>query len=448
MRCIRNGKVCVRMGENVNQRNGTDGSPVNNFYNPETNQCVDPCLVSTGPEAVCYDTDLTCEPVDEWAQLIDDSVWDCSSSAVLFGPQPKIPTKPQSEAERRFVTFKKTTPTVDNVHELLKTLADIYRLAEQQDPAVSRKCRITAAEYVKFALKNGVEKDTLRELVVPFGIHLPIVKSFTIQIGNVVSNYGPGRAAQKITAEVMEEEQHDSRFTDSPVSVSLGDWAIHNGLQGFDISIGTEAIGFLIRIKPDSGLNLGYTVEELSHEGAEQKGYRLFAAANYSVNETIPATVSIVNGEPSNLYVAPHMDGIVVIRNGKPEIFNADRTDIFKVMDETMAQGGTMFQSNLIVHNGTNTVPKDGSSYSADIRRILVTFNDGSYGIVQIDDYIDLYEAGQILTKIPNLVHAVNLDTGGSNVAGYQQEDGSYYHTGETEDYGFPVTSATIVYVK
>lgn len=348
-----------------------------------------------------------------------------------------------------------TDPTKTDVKSRLASLLAIRRAAlAADDGRLARLCQSTAARYVKFAMEHGMDKDDLRTVASKLSIFLPKVKGITMQVGNIASNYSPGSAAAKIWAKVgADTDEHDALFTETPVTVLPHKQPLKGGLERQmlrleDKEYPDNPIGSLIRVPAGASVRAGYVVVKTSHEDAGRRGYALFAAANYSIDETRPATVSIVRGGTQNLYVVPDMDGIVVMRDGKPEILNARNEDIFQLMDDTMDSEGTMFQTNLLIFEGKNIVPEKGTGEDKDQRRLLVTFDDGSYGIVEIHEYVDFYEAAQMVTKIPGLKSAVNLDTGGSDVAGYTTLRGEVVFTGETEDFGGDTSTATVFYVK
>lgn len=334
----------------------------------------------------------------------------------------------------------------------LTQLGALYRKSLANNPILARQSRLMAARYIEQAKKAGIANEFLRDLAQPLGIHLPIVKGIRVSIGNIFGNYAPGKAVQKIVANVgMSDAEHDPVVTDSRVTLGrsqelaagLSRQPIHLDHRNYD-----GPIGEIITVSPSSQARAHYTVHKTSHAKAAQRGYALFTSANYSIDETRPATATIVDGTAHNLYVAPHVDGIVTIKNGQLAIRNAQETDIYAAMEEGLKSGGTLFQSNLLVHHGRNIVPQEGASKDYDVRRVLVTFGDGRYGMIQINEYLNLYELGEVLRKIPGIQSAVNVDTGGSNVAGYRDLDGHYTNLGETDDLGDPVTTATVFYIE
>ncbi len=360
--------------------------------------------------------------------------------------------------KERVQKIAENQPTVSNVFSQLEFLASAYdKGLAQNDAELCRQCQLLASKHVLFAKQNKMQIDEpIKETARRLGVHIPSdSKTFVAQLINVTINYSPSNAAQKIGGSFFEKQYHD-RYAKAHLSTSEHEIKLPGGIQHYNLFLESERvqdnIGEMIHVSADNNVvSAGYTVERFSHQEAAQKGYLVFCAANYSsskVNRPIPATASIVSGKAHNLYVDATMHGIVVMKNGRPEIFDTRENDIHGLMEKSLVSGGTMFQCNLLVKNGGNIVPAQGSSHEVSLRRVLATFNDGSYSIIQINRYVDLYDAGEILAKIADIKNAVNLDTGGSNVAGYRYGDANYQFIGETRNLIGTVTSATMFYVK
>jgi hypothetical protein len=365
--------------------------------------------------------------------------------------------------KRQLQQISNSKPNVSNVKPRLEVLASIYDKGyAHNDAELCRQCQLVASKYVLFAKQNKIIDDSLRNTAKKLGVYIPFIsKSLVLAASNVFFNYNPLHAVTKITSKattkissaVFGDEQHEDLYAGSPIRTSEHEAPLPGGIQHLNLILGSgdseKNIGEMIVVKPENNdVIAGYSVEELSHDDAVQKGFLAFCAANYSIDGTRPATATIMNGDPRNLYVDPKMNGIVVMKNGKPTILNSKDADIYDQMENALISKGTMFQSNLLIRNGKNIVQAAGSSTDKEIRRLLVTFYDNSYGIVQINENVDLYEAGEILEKLPNIKDAVNFDTGGSNVAGYLRADGKpAENTGEKNTI-IKVTSATMFYIK
>ena len=184
------------------------------------------------------------------------------------------------------------------------------------------------------------------------------------------------------------------------------------------------------------------------------KQYLVFSSANYRTDETDletgnwhPATLAIVGGKPFNLFVDPSIDGLVTIKDGKPQISNQkemNEAQVISFVDSSIDNGNTVFQSSLLVFKGKNLVPANASRPSLDNRRVLATFQDGSYGIIQINKHLKLDELSDFLSKIPGIENAVNLDTGGGNLGGFADKNGHYQLFNDTADY----EQAALFYIK
>lgn len=351
--------------------------------------------------------------------------------------------------------------TALNAKPRLEALASIYdKAAAHNDAELCRECQLLASKCILFAKQNKIIDDSFRTAAKKLGVFIPFIsKSFVLSALNTF-NYNPihagtkilSKATTKISSAVFGDDLHEQTGP-GPIRISQHEAPLQGGIQHLNLIFGSdyaeEKIGEMIIVKPENhDVSAGYTVEELSNDKAVTKGYLAFCAANYSIDGTRPATVSIVNGKSFNLYVDPKMNGIVVMKNGKPAILNSKDTDIYDQMETALISGGTMFQTNLLVRNGKNIVQDAGSSPDKEFRRLLVTFYDGSYGIVQIDKFVDLYDAGTILANIPNIKDAVNFDTGGSNVAGYLRADGQPPENMGEKNALITVTSATMFYIK
>lgn len=362
---------------------------------------------------------------------------------------------PLAGEKAEFSRIQKTQPNALTVRKRLEFLASAYEKALQNhDLDFARECQLQAARDIQFAEQNKMNLDALRPIAARLGVHIPTVKSISVSIGNI-NNYTPGHFAQKVIKNVT-ESGHDEYLIGAKIKMVPTHKNLRGGLRHFNIVIPNystiksaqeeeKVIGELIMVPPNAPVSIYYKVQNMTtREIAEKFIPLVFSSANYSINETTPATLSIVNGNPYNLYVSSSMDGLVVIRNGRPEVHNAREEDVFQLAREALSSNGTIFQTHLIVYRGRSIVPENASD-SKDVRRVLVIFNDGSYGIIHFSEYLDLYELGRILEKIPGINAAVNLDTGGSDVSGYHTADWELHQPLEVD----PETSTTaLIYVK
>ncbi|MBU0671489.1 MAG: hypothetical protein KJ732_00505 [Candidatus Margulisbacteria bacterium] len=343
-----------------------------------------------------------------------------------------------------------------NVRSRMEFIVSAYnRALERGDEGFSQRCQILAMDAALFIENNGMNRESFESLFTQVGIHFPRNRGLSVTIGHVAALLvqNPNGTAQKIYSNLTDDE-HNHEYVNAQVQLSATPASLGHGLTSTKLLIQSndndskEFSGILVRVSPDSSAQAGYLVQHMSGPVAAQQGYIVFAAANYSINEDIPASLAIVNGQPANLYQSPTMDGLVVIENGRPRIVSVDDVDVGAIVGQTLSNNGSLFQTNLLIHGGQNIVP-DGASTETDVRRALVTFQDGSYGIVQINEYIDLYEFAGMLSQIPGIREAVNLDTGGSNVGGFVDSSGTYTPFGDGDE-GFPddLSSATFFFVR
>ncbi len=118
-------------------------------------------------------------------------------------------------------------------------------------------------------------------------------------------------------------------------------------------------------------------------------------------------------------------DGVLIIdQNAKPHLFHARAVvlgvEIFNLKEKPRRDGFiakakdmgvTVLQSHLLVTNGTLDL-KDVEGAPKFKRRMLVTFEDGSFGIWETTQSETLYEAARQVQEDLNPHMALNLDMG------------------------------------
>ncbi len=331
-----------------------------------------------------------------------------------------------------------------NFKDNLFFLAEAYSQAQKhKNYDLAKKIRFFAIKYIILAQKNKLNLGEVRASAARIGIKIPYdfgVPSKVLHIFQLGIQH-PKSATKKIFNNISKNE-HDPIYEDPDIRISSSFSKIAGGLKKHNIYLhknnSNTKIGEMIPIPLDAHVSAGYTNKQADQKAAIYQKYILFSSAAYSIRDlnglfanpklpNCPAALSITNGKPDNLFVSSSLHGIVIIKDGRPLILDAREIDVINIIEDALNSKGTVFQSNLIIHEAKNIVPKEDSSLRKDVRRVLVTFTDGSYGIIQINKHIDLYELGEILAKIPNIKEAVNLDTGGGNMGGYQNNNGKFH---------------------
>ena len=91
-----------------------------------------------------------------------------------------------------------------------------------------------------------------------------------------------------------------------------------------------------------------------------------------------------------------------------------------------------MFQSHLLVYNRQIKVGSK-SPKRIEKRRAFVQYNNGTFGIIGTSDavHLTLFEFANLLKKVPELMHAINLDVGYNDFSGVVKSDGSTHYFGK-----------------
>jgi|GEM_PF-2891183 len=343
-------------------------------------------------------------------------------------------------AENRLNVIENSAVTEKNAKSLLIELVGLYEKAAASGKRdLARKCQTAAIKIVLFVAKNKLEIEGFKENAGKLGIKIPSAQSNWKKA--FAGSYSTNALIQKAAANTFSPGGRQDFYTTAAVDSKETDEQVKEGMAVYDLQVicdesgALRSIGKAIVVSGQSMLKLGYLAgEPVSYNTAKQRNYLVFASANYTSIKNTPATLSIKGGKPHNLYLSPDMHGLVIIKNGRPKIINikkvnqdgAVEVDYAKVQEATetaLAEGGTVFQTNLIVYNGQSIVPPAGSE-KRDVRRALVIFDDGSFGIVNFSESITLYELSKLLesTQVEGkqVATAVNLDTGGCNVGGYR----------------------------
>ncbi|MFA5839410.1 MAG: hypothetical protein WC890_01985 [Candidatus Margulisiibacteriota bacterium] len=343
------------------------------------------------------------------------------------------------------------SPSSQAIPTRLEKLSQVYQKAVKDNAVeLAQRCQILAMKYVQAAEKSNMNRESIRPLAESMGIYIPRSRGRIAGVAHVASLYSSNSSgtSMKIQANLIDSGQ-DPQYINADLSFTSETPILFGGqgVAGIDISLlidGTPTIVGKIIVVDQNIASLEYLPKEMNGPKAAQEGWIVFSSANYSVTvgnypncTTVPGTISIRDGIPSNLYPSSST-GAVVIRNGVPEILQANPDEMVALAAEAMSSGGTMFQSHLLVHNGESIVPTS-SDTDRDVRRVLITLDSGGFALVQIDEFITLYELSKIIEKIPNIKEAVNLDTGGGNVGGYRtidQSNGQYTPFGDGSEPG------------
>lgn len=351
------------------------------------------------------------------------------------------PASPERSAVAR---VRNLEPTQSNAKQNLTELAEVYKKSiAKNDLALARECQLVAIKYIAFVYEK-MNPDPFIDLGVQLRIYIPskITRSqkATHIASQVVSN--PGHTLGKMW-ENIGKTAHRAEFASGTVALTPTGNQLSDGVESYALNLNGEKIGEVLMVPEKAAVSASYHVFELQDYtgytyGENTKDFILFTSANYTSDfvDNIPATLSIVNGQPRNLFLSPQMHGLVTVEQGRPRISNLKLNPPLPMIAEAIAPGSnvSLFQSNLIVDGGQNQVLDKESSTTRDKRRVLVTGTEpGKFGIVQVNSFVDLYELGNLVSRLPNIGSAVNLDTGGCDLAGYRTTSGSFTWLGDKD---------------
>jgi len=360
---------------------------------------------------------------------------------------PKTQEADQVSLQRKEVArIGNLEPTQSNVRQnltiLLTILKDIYKKRNDGgDPALARECQLTAIKYVTFVYEK-MNPEPFVDLASSLGIFIPTKVSRSQKATHVASQAvnNPGHTLGKIW-ENIGTTAHRPEYASGKVELAPTGNQLSDGVESYALILNGEKIGEVLMVPEKAAVSASYQVYSDQdyagyNYGENTKDFILFTSANYSSNfvDNIPATLSIVDGVPRNLFVSPQMHGLVTVENGRPRVSNLKLNPPLPIISGALAPGSniSLFQSNLIVDGGHNVVPDQESSATRDKRRVLVTGTEpGRFGIVQVSSFVDLHELGNLVARLPNIGSAVNLDTGGCDLAGYRATNGSFTWLGD-----------------
>ncbi|MFH1386954.1 MAG: phosphodiester glycosidase family protein [bacterium] len=162
----------------------------------------------------------------------------------------------------------------------------------------------------------------------------------------------------------------------------------------------------------------------------DQGNILLYCSGPYFTDRDHPVGFSAINGAFVNKLVNDEMGGLVMISPAGLKISpisdpttNLTSTEGLNQLTKRVKAGNlSVFQGHLLLHQGVEII-SNNSKPSRESRRLLANFNDGRFGIIDIEEKVTLYEAAVFARKL-GATEAVNLDTGGFNKGGYKTLDG------------------------
>lgn len=325
--------------------------------------------------------------------------------------------------------IERTPPSRSEINSKFEQVAQIYsRSVASGDKDLALRARLLAVKFVYQMEKDGLGKES-RETAKTLGIYVPITANKASKAIKGLWN-SPSTTTQKLWANTFGGS--DLNFSTVTVQTraeeKIGPGRAHAVIASDD-GTNFKRIGDMTKF-PAGGTRVNYTVysRPVSQDAALMKGDLAFSSASYITfidgkgtdRRATPAALSIRDGKADNLRISPTMHGIIMITNGQPQIINQKNMsteDRLNFVRKALETGGTLFQSNLLVFNGKNIVPENGSSKEVDVRRVLATFADGSFAIISFTESLNIYDLGHVLEKL-GVQAAVNLDTGSWNVGG------------------------------
>ncbi|MBI4197394.1 MAG: hypothetical protein HY539_06170 [Deltaproteobacteria bacterium] len=261
------------------------------------------------------------------------------------------------------------------------------------------------------------------------------------------------RGIDKLNNKNFNEEEFDGRSYDYQTVRPLKQGFYLESLRRDGAEVGT-----IIRGRPAEGarLDLEVTIDETTgKDSLRQKyggRYAAGAAAVYSSAGRKPAFLSMNDGRAESYFLSDKVDGLAIaLASGAFLLSDLDQftlpdshqrlqidlnaVDFFRFDDWCRDQKCDAFQSHLLVHEGENRVDRSTSRSTTANRRLLVTFKDGSFGLVDFPGHLTLYETAYLALKIPGLRSAINLDTGNYDTANYQLPSGEVVKFAENYEF-------------
>lgn len=229
-------------------------------------------------------------------------------------------------------------------------------------------------------------------------------------------------------------------------------WKDGQGNELAKIVVGSPKQGAFVDYAIQVG---GGLTEEAIKSRYQDKGIIAESVGAYTTGALKPAELAIENGKVKN-YLISDRDGMAIIsKEGRLRIVHRDKLTTHD-LDPDAAATPLSFHRNisdfrtllgvaskreldimcghLLVDDGELSV-SDQSSEVKDKRRAIVTFKDGTFGLVDFTERITLYEEAVIL-KAAGASNAINLDTGYYDHANIYTADGSRIELGDQDKDG------------
>jgi hypothetical protein len=204
-------------------------------------------------------------------------------------------------------------------------------------------------------------------------------------------------------------------------------------------------------VKPGEGVS----EKELIKKIGRKKIVTDFPVA-YTTGNLKPVGFAARQGKTVNWLLSEDKDALVVVRNNKLTILDSrnlklseiskispnqdklldirnDAKDYYTFIDELKKQKATVVSSTLLAKD--SKIEKLSISGN-DRRRLLLTFNDGRFGMIDFKERITLKQATQMALKIPGVKDVVNADTGMYDRTSIYDDGGKQHVIGHADKSG------------
>lgn len=319
-------------------------------------------------------------------------------------------------------------------NQLIRLRELLSEATKQGNTKFARECQILGMELALFAERkmSAYKHEDIKACTEALGIYIPNKRTLFAKAKRAIkySQSHPVGATSKFFKSIWKTVVGSTDYRNKALMISHPDeQKLGHGIQYSRISLEEDSpIGEMFKVPPNAKLVFSYDVRtpgsrEHAVDDKADRSLLVTSSASYidfTYAEGVrPTALAIVRGKPYNLRIASDSDGLVMIKNGKVSIEKINDNWKALINSSLSDPNQSIFQSNLLVHNGRNIISRDKAKNDVDHRRVLVTFKDKSCAIVSFQYSLTFYELGTLVASLPNVDSAVNLDTGGGSYGGY-----------------------------
>ncbi len=254
------------------------------------------------------------------------------------------------------------------------------------------------------------------------------------------------KAESKLSGDVLR-----TNWRERPITWQQREEELATGFKLQNLRLGNEQLATVVRGNPQQGAMVDYLVrvgggltKPVIKDLFRSSWLVADAVGAYTTGASKPAEFVIDNGVVVN-FLPSERDGVLLISDRSkikilhrdaitaqdldphevptPLAFTRRLEDYYRFINLAEQQQFDMMMGHLLVNNGKIDVTAE-SSTARDKRRVLATFDDGTFGLVDFTVPMTLYEVAYFLDQV-GADNAINLDTG------YYDNAAVYTRTGE-----------------